>query len=713
MLPDERSARVSTRVLRQTLHKKKDAITPDLCSSSKTGFVMISLLCALYSITGGFHSFKSVRGRAARDAISTPEWLVANSSSLDLATKKVTLFASNSSSSDHASYHPTAEQPSKLLIVVPFTARDVPSLSVNLERWRQVGPACDSELRDNNRADIWFYYSKKPNELPRGFARFKATRTYRELQEYFSRVDVTFANLTAEEDDYPVGINLMFFRMVTGTTHTHQLKPFNALYWMEPDVQPIKPHWVNALVRESMAGDDFWVKGSLYLGDVFDRAVGRDWTWVGHINGNAMYRLHQPMFSRFLQIVMDLEPPGHFWKPFDVSIWKVLHDFPYFWHAYQRIAKHFIYSDFVEHWGFTITQDGMVLSHQNPRTFLVHGKTMSTGKRVSQQKFAKNMSHINWDGAIDPQADNVSVLIRSQAIDVDYVTVAISSVLVHMSGALEIVVAVPAEDVSAVTARLNRLSDKVRVVAEEALTSVDADSVHSMQETYTRSMADAYCRGKYVFHMRSDSVLVRKVLHKHLFFAGKPIMWDASDADLPETGVSWLNGTANALGDGFNPSAHLFGRVSERVIPREVYKSVRGHIERVHRRPFRSFLQTRVGQKFCLRDDRFGDCPSMLTDAAAETRAYSEEAVLGAFMFTWMNGIASWLPMEQSLNYNREVFVPIITRFTCQGHAWLAHKLGETPQDTRALQHAINNGNCDTVKDWWFSWAKSVKRYLG
>lgn len=711
MLADERTGRAFPMLSLRGFHKKKAAVTPDHYSASKKGFVLISVVWGLYGIAGGLQSFKAVRGRGDNGAVATSEgFLVMPSFPRTITTGGLNLSASNSSSNDHAR-DLTVEQPSKLLIVVPFTARDVPALSDNLDRWRQVGPACDSELREKNRPDMWFYFSKTSAALPREFARFQTKQAYQPLHECFARVDVTFANLTAEEDGYPAGINFMFFRMVTGATHANQLKHFNALYWMEPDVQPIKPYWLDVLVSESQTDDDFWIKGSVYLGGVFDRAVGQDWTWIGHINGNAMYRLHQPMFSRFLQIVMDLEPPGHFWKPFDVSIWKVLHDFPYFWHAYQRIAKHFVYADFVEHWGFTITDDGMILSHQNPRTFLVHGKNMSTGKRASQRKFKNNLSHVNWDGAIDPKADSVSVLIRSQTMDVDYAIVAIYSVLVHMSGALEIVVVAPDKDVFAIVARLQKLSDKVRVVAEEPLTPETAESVHPMQETYTRSLADVYCRGKYIFHMRPDSVLVRKVLRKDLFIAGKPIMWHALYADLPETAGFWRNGTANALGD--DNSAQVSGRVGERVIPREVYKSLRDHLEHFHRKSFRSFLQTRVGQKFCLRHDRVGDCPLTLNDAAAEQRAYSDEAVLGAFMFTRMNGSAAWLPIEQSRDYNREVFVPIITRFTCQGQAWLARKLGETQQDIRALQNAINDGNCDKVRNWRLSWTESLTRYVG
>jgi hypothetical protein len=679
-------------------HRRSQKKTNNAAGLSATKkFIAIAIvLCAFYvtrqlsSIDDAFHLFTFEDGLVT---FSRPD-----------STESVALL--ENSARHHMSLdeemHPTHPTSTKLLIVVPFTVQDIEILVANLDRWTQVGPACDLQSRADNRSDLWFYYSKTANALPDGFARLQATQAYQNMQQCFSHVGVIFANLSAKEDDYPVGINFMFFRLVIGATHARELRNFNALFWMEPDVQPIKPYWLDVLVRESLIDDDFWMKGSVYLGQLFDRSVGQDWMWIGHINGNALYRLNQPMFAQFLKIVMDLEPPDHFWKPFDVSIWKVLHDFPYFWHTYQRISKHFIYSDFVEHWGFGITDDSMRLSRQNPRTFMVHGRNMSSSKRVSQEKFKADMSHLNWDGVIEPK-DDISVFMRSEAKDVNYGILAISSVTSHMHGASEIVVAVPDKDVPTFMKRLGHLMvhHNIKVVAEEAL----ASEVHLMQETYTRSMADIYCRGKFIFQMRSDSVIVRKVFHKDLFWAGKPIMREESSAELN----LWRTGTANALGEDMLILKHVNFRPSERVILRDVYRLVRSHVERVHGTRFRSFLKTRAGQKFCLLNYPGGDCPS----AQLLERAYSDSFVVGAYLFIHMHDAASWFPLEGSRNYTRSVFVPIITRFTCEGHAWLARSLGQTHQDIQALENAMVSADCDKVKDWRIAWTDSLKSYVG
>ena len=53
--------------------------------------------------------------------------------------------------------------------------------------------------------------------------------------------------------------------------------------------------------------------------------------------------------------VIQYEPPNHFWKPFDVSIWRVLHAFPHTWPVYQKYRAKFVYSNFIHHWGFHVT----------------------------------------------------------------------------------------------------------------------------------------------------------------------------------------------------------------------------------------------------------------------------------------------------------------------------------------------------------------------
>lgn len=557
----------------------------------------------------------------------------------------------------------------QLLVVVPFTRFDVQSIQTNLDAWKRLGPICNSDSQSGKTAELWFYYNKSLAELPASFLHLEKMPVYTEATQCFARVRVVGANLTDEENDYPAGINLMFYRLITGVGFAPtDLLHVHAVFWMEPDVFPIKSCWLDALVSEALlVEDDYWVKGSMYLGDMFDGSVGTDWTWVGHINGNAMYRLHQPLFIEFLRVVMDIQPPDHYWKPFDVSIWKVLNDFPYFWHAYQRIAKHFVYADFVQNLGFSPSEDAMENSRGNARTFLVHHGKNSSGKTRFQEKYRSSAGQrrrrVNWDGAIDPRTDGISVFMRGRAIDADSIRAAVSSVMTHMPGAVEIVLVVADQDLSFLSNRLGTLLrslTKLHLLAEKALPQ-DISS-QRMQETYTHSLADSYCRGKYIFHMQPDSVLVRKVYHKDFFFAFKPIMW-YSDSSRPSN-EWWRKGTSIALGEDDMQHAprRTPGRCREHVVPRGAYAQLRAHIQRIHNRSFESFLMTRMTTKSCMLHDPVSKCfPSLDEDHVGI--AYSHALVMGTFILTHMHDATSCLPLAQSRDYTRQALVPIVIPF--------------------------------------------------
>jgi hypothetical protein len=117
-----------------------------------------------------------------------------------------------------------------------------------------------------------------------------------------------------------------------------------------------------------------------------------------------------------------------------------------------------------------------------------------------------------------------SVFIRSQATDVEYAVVSVSSVTMNLPSAFEMVVAVPPQDVALFHGHLSDMSTtsgKIKVLPEKPLVK---GCGHPMQETYTRSVADTYCQDDYVLQLQADAVLARKLYHKDLFLAGKPIV---------------------------------------------------------------------------------------------------------------------------------------------------------------------------------------------
>lgn len=610
-----------------------------------------------------------------------------------------------------------------LLIAIPFTQFDVSSIRKNLQSMQELGPSCSRWGAAS--ADVWFYYNRNASSVPAAFYALQDTPEYRGLKRCIRRQRLVFANLTDKEDDYPGGINAMFFRLLTGRLQGVETHDYTSVFWMEPDVTPIKPLWLDNLVREASIDLQFWVKGSPYLGDTFDASSRQERDWIGHINGNALYRLNDPDFVRFLRIVLDREPPGHYWKPFDVSIWKVLQDFPYSWHMYQRIAHRFIYSEFVQNWSFELTPEDVLRTKQNPRTFLLHGKRGSAGSNHFKAKFVDNKDHlarVNWDGAIDP-SDGVCVLIRSRALDVEYANVAIASVLKHMQGAVEIALVVPDDDVALFRRemgpdQLGKSRDNspskpaLRVVSEERLhdhSHHNDEAAVDLQEAYTRSLADKYCeRGIYVLQLRSGAVLSRKVYRKDLFFEGKPIIRYDRYTNRPKSAALWQQGTAHALGSV--AAEFAFPQTSDHIYSKASFADARAHIEKVHGVVFRDFLKSRAGAISCLE----GSCPenhAQNQDRELRKIAYSYSAYLGAYLRMARVDDVTWVPVDIS-EYHNHIFVPIIPSFTCQGNSLLAHKLGLEPRDIEALWKAVNSGDCNGCKKWKAEFEARVVRRL-
>ena len=391
----------------------------------------------------------------------------------------------------------------------------------------------------------------------------------------FSRIFLSSAYLTEEEDAYPAGPSNMFFKPFLDVSLHQQFRDSTHMFWMEHDVYPLRSGWLDALLAESARGD-FWVSGSVYLGDGLDNAVAanpENWNWVGHINGNALYDLKDPLFVEFLRLVIQYEPPSHFWKPFDVSIWRVLHAFPYTWPIYQRYRSKFIYADFIHHWGFHVTEKDVAESIARQEVFLIHGANFSAGNVLVRPKPIP--ADVVWDDRVLPSA-RLSIMIRSTADEVDRAFNAAIHACAYVPNALELVVVVPEAD----TARFKtRFKDDPRTAA---VPIVSAGNVPSSLKDTGRSWwvgfhADTYCKGDIILHLSSDEVFNRLLELRDLLWLGRPMMvhrrysGDGDDAE-------WAAGTGHFLGvpaatarDFRTPHLHVY--------PRGLYAGVRRRVE--------------------------------------------------------------------------------------------------------------------------------------
>jgi hypothetical protein len=586
-----------------------------------------------------------------------------------------------------AQYESSSKARAKLILVLPFTGHESEVLVRNVESWSGNMAACSPGLKSH--VDLGLFFHATPSQLPSTIVVLTQRLRTTALKECFGQVHTLFANLTPEEDIYPAGPSAMFFRIFNDLNIKKMLRPYRVMYWMELDTFPVKPLWIDKLYAESLIGD-FWMKGSIYFGPAFDESVkaAANWDWVGHINGNALYRLHEHEFDAFLKLVEDVEPPAHFWKPFDISIWKVLHTFPYYWRIHQRVVRHFAYSDFVQHWGFTITPDDVEQARIADSVYLVHGKNSSAGTIIYKQKFKDGvpMTHepVNFDGSIDTR-DDVCVMLRSWRDDLPYVVTAIKSIRLNMMNARHIVLVIPDTDhpLFQEQQQMKRIHQDVKLIAEPKLMPND-----HIQQKYSKMMADTYCPCSYIFHLDSDVVFMRRIYRKDLFFMGKPLLEYDRYSNLPETTLRWKLGTSNAVG---RPVEHEYSRSNNHMYPRSMYPAARRHLERRFGKPFPDFMATRIGK---FNETHCFNCDN--ADPKIVGLAFSDFNYMGAFLWFYMHESMVWQPLDPE--ESKHVYMrPIIPPFVCQGNARLAHDAGKVSEEIKALERAMRSGDCTEV----------------
>jgi hypothetical protein len=540
----------------------------------------------------------------------------------------------------------------KLLLVLPITNRDIPDMRANLNLWASHGPVCTSNSRGN--VDLWILHNKGPADLPRGTPDLTLMPELQPHAHCFGEIKSMFANLTGIEDSYPAGPSNMFFKILLHPPLQNLACEYNTMFWMEEDVMPVKQLWIDKLFAESLDGD-FWMKGSMYRGKGLDSSVlqSQNWDWIGHINGNALYRLNDPEFTQFLRVVVNAEPPNHYWKPFDVSIWKVLHDFPYNWRIHQHVIRRFVYSDFIQHWGFSSSEEDVAVSNESRRTILRHGKQTSAGIVKWNDKFGKRtLDNINWDGSID-KTDNVSVVIVS-GDSIRKTDLALESALMYVAGASQIVVIVSMAHRNAAEELMRKYGKPphVQIVVIPGIRPGNA-----LHHAYAHLIAYAYCKGEFILHLETDAVFTRKLYRKDLMFMGRPIVHYGPAENHRNLQRRFASETPKLA----TLSPFDFSGARTLIVPRAVFVDLRSHIMRVFNMSIATFLSKRPDIRSSI-----GRRPAD-NDDPTELRLVSNVAfnIIGAFLWNSNRTTVWWRPtgeLENQLSY----LLPIVPSFVCK-----------------------------------------------
>ena len=636
-----------------------------------------------------------------------------------------------------------------LVVLVPLIAEDVPRVMAGIRKWAALGPVCDTS--QELPMALRFLYSRTREHYDALSLPYLEQMMAQEaivvarVSSCFQSIETIFSELREEQDGYPEGPSHMFFKLLIHQ-HATLLQPFShgqpaltasahalvhvrlpcppclclpcgpslwcvcvvSVYWMEWDVKPIRAYWAEKLFDLTLH-DEFWVKGGRYRGRAFDEVIkdSSSWTWVGHLNGNALYRLHDDDFNAFLQLTVEREPPSHYWKPFDIAMWRTLVDFPYNWHLYQTYGDRFQTTAAMQHLGFTGTDEEFAtVVHHSPNVFLIHGDRGSAGLSKYLVKFKDGVPSTNttvqWSDEVSP-AMRVSVFIRTAEPEFPFAALAIQSAQRFLAGALEYVVVVPEADAAAARQALPGnivLYEEKKVVKEEAV-----------QAKLTKLQAELYCMGSYIFHLDADVVLYRPVLRRDLFIFHRPILrfdryenlqWleeerfmkqqhakaeqgdDPLDDPLPR---QWQEGTSYALGQKVE---FEFSRSNDHLYPRSVYAEARAHIERLHGMSLPAFLDTREAW---LRFDSAGGVSTQMQ------RLFSDFNYLGAFLYYQQPQAMSWTylgvdkPPVHALPY---AFTSIRPDVVCQGdlelhRPWAKRKVALQSQ-VSIMQRIVNHG---------------------
>ncbi|KAI9018421.1 hypothetical protein DFJ74DRAFT_677279 [Hyaloraphidium curvatum] len=513
--------------------------------------------------------------------------------------------------------------------------------------------------------DIFFYYSRLHDaKVDLLHQKLERSATFRKVRRCFSERGTLFANLSDVEDGYPAGPSNMFFKLMESSDLYAFRSNYRYMFWAEPDVRPIRPFWADSLYIEatlpsahSLESPDYWMKGSMYRGRGLDRDVirPRNWNWVDHLNGNAIYRLNDPEFEDFLRITKEHEPPSDYWKPFDISISRALNSNPYGWVLRQYAARKFVQTDFIQHFGY-FSEMSASAAMRNPRTVFMHGKRDSAGAEAHRTKFdvagqvsLREVSDAEKAGGVRRE-HKICIVLYVPAGFLDYAALAVNSALRHSPEFHALVVIVPRgafEDALKMFPGAD--NQRIRLVADS-----DTSGDGKTNQSLIALRLDEYCPNDtlHVLHLDFDSVITRRLLTRDVFFRRKPI---AMYAPYGSTGgqLRTQQDILSALIKQ-NVTLDFSSSIIAPVFPVQSYNLFRSFLEKTHGKSFVDLvisIQHKLGSAFFM------------------------TVLIAAFLYHYEPALVTFVPHYEgnpsAVVKFADVF-PIIAPYVCQGHVRLA-----------------------------------------
>lgn len=255
------------------------------------------------------------------------------------------------------------ETRTKLAIVVPFCDKDADKV---MQKFSTMQIECPSKLP----IDLILYYDRHDYKLPDKIVQHSCFRQIRLVE----------ANLTENDNVYPLAPSLMFYNIFLDETLKSHFLSYTHMFIFEHDVSLLDTLSFHRLYTKIESHPQkFWVLGSGYLGSDFTATVhsSSNWRWIGHINGNAVYRLNDEQFNHYIKYVRTTYHPE---LSYDTALWAGFNDYPYNWQINQLVSHRFLKDDFILNSG----KDKI----QNKRTtlFLHNTITSASSEHLSTKK---------------------------------------------------------------------------------------------------------------------------------------------------------------------------------------------------------------------------------------------------------------------------------------------------------------------------------------
>lgn len=108
-------------------------------------------------------------------------------------------------------------------------------------------------------------------------------------------INITLPSYTNELQQRSESARIVLENIINQTGYSNG----SYIFQMEPDTRPFKERWLEALHYSVISPNEpFWMKGSIYIGNQQTNGVYRHNYY--HINGNAIYNVHDPNFQDFI-----------------------------------------------------------------------------------------------------------------------------------------------------------------------------------------------------------------------------------------------------------------------------------------------------------------------------------------------------------------------------------------------------------------------------